>query len=287
MKKKTKIIILGGSSFVGIHLSNLLKKEFKITSTFFKQKIKLSKLIETYKFNFKDKIFFNKLKKFDVIIHLATQKELLSQKKNFKYEKLFFNKITDYCIKENKNFIYLSSSLVYKNKKKNYETSKKLDHHKNEYINSKIIFDKIIINKIEKGLKVLMLRIPSIYGTKLENIKLINLNKKNLLLNKTINFYRSKNNYIRFVHVDDICKVIKKSIKLNITGVYNLESGENIKIFNIIKFLQKNLKSKSKIKITNKNINSISFPNLEIMKIKKIFNIIPKKKFISLLRKIK
>ena len=50
MKKKTKIIILGGSSFVGIHLSNLLKKEFKITSTFFKQKIKLSKLIETYFF---------------------------------------------------------------------------------------------------------------------------------------------------------------------------------------------------------------------------------------------
>ena len=287
MKKKTKIIILGGSSFVGIHLSNLLKKEFKITSTFFKQKIRLSKLIETHKFNFKDKTFFNKLKKFDFIIHLATQKELLSQKKNFKYEKLFFNKITDYCIKENKNFIYLSSSLVYKNKEKNYETSKKLDHHKNEYINSKIIFDKIIINKIEKGLKVLMLRIPSIYGTKLENIKLINLNKKNLLLNKTINFYRSKNNYIRFVHVDDICKVIKKSIKLNITGIYNLESGENIKIFNIIKFLQKNLKSKSKIKITNKNINSISFPNLEIMKIKKIFNIIPKKKFISLLRKIK
>ena len=287
MKKKTKIIIFGGSSFVGIHLSNLLKKEFKITSTFFKQKIRLSKLIETHKFNFKDKTFFNKLKKFDFIIHLATQKELLSQKKNFKYEKLFFNKITDYCIKENKNFIYLSSSLVYKNKEKNYETSKKLDHHKNEYINSKIIFDKIIINKIEKGLKVLMLRIPSIYGTKLENIKLINLNKKNLLLNKTINFYRSKNNYIRFVHVGDICKVIKKSIKLNITGVYNLESGENIKIFNIIKFLQKNLESKSKIKITNKNINSISFPNLEIMKIKKIFNIIPKKKFISLLRKIK
>ena len=287
METETKIIILGGSSFVGLSLVNLLKKNFKITSTYYKKKIKSSIAINRYKFDFKNQFFFTKLKNFDIIIHLATQKKLLTQKNYLKDETLFLEKITNYCLKKNKKLIYLSSSLVYSGKNNNSETSKKITFHKNEYINTKLCFDKIISNKIKLGLKVLMLRVPSIYGTNLENINMISLIKKKLLSNKKINFYKSSSNNIRFVYVEDICKVIKKSIKLKINGIYNLESGENIKILNIIKYLKNKLKSKSKIKIINKKIDNIIYPNLNIMKIKKIFKITPQQKFMLLLRKIK
>lgn len=285
-KKKISIIIIGGTSFVGKNLINLLKKKFDLAITFFKKKINLPKYISIYKFSFENKNFLNKLDKFDIIIHLATQKKLLS-KKNLNNEILFFDRITDYCLNKEKKFIYLSSSLIYKKKIINDEASEKINCHENKYVNLKVYFDQLILKKKELGLKVLMLRVPSVYGPNLTNVGIVNLSKKKLLLNKTVNFFKPVSNSIRLVYINDICKVIKKSINLKINGVYNLESGENIKVIDIIKCLKKKLKSKSKINVINEQIKNINYPKLNILKIKNTFRIVPQKKFMNLLNKIK
>ena len=264
-----------------------LKKYFHLTSTFFNTKNKFLDKIENIKFNFRKSQSIQRFGNFDVIIHLATQKKLLENKKYFEFEKLFLDKITNYCLKKNIKFIYVSTSLVYKKKNNNNENSEKIFSHKDQYIKSKIIFDRIIQNKMELGLKALMLRIPSIYSSKLDEINLVRLNKNKLKNNEIINFYKSTSNNIRFVYLGDLSRIIKKSIKLNINGIYNLESGEDIRIIDIINTLKKKFKSNSRIKTIKKNISNLHYPVLNIKKVKKKFNFVPQKKFNFFLEKIK
>lgn len=287
MKKKEKILIIGGSSFVGNFLILSLRRYFQLTSTFFNTKNKFLDKVRNIKFNFQKIHSIQSFGNFDVIIHLATQKNLLQNKKYFKFEKLFLDKITNYCLKKNIRFIYISTSLVYKKNNNNNENCPKTFSHKNHYIKSKIIFDRMIQNKMELGLKALMLRIPSIYSSKLDQIKLVRLIKNKLENNEIINFYKSTSNNIRFVYLGDISKIIKKSIKLNINGIYNLESGENIRIIDIINILKKKLKSNSKIKTIKRKIDNLDYPFLNIKKIKRDFDFVPQKKFNFFLEKIK
>tara|TARA_B100000989_G_scaffold294175_1_gene272765 strand:- start:5720 stop:6583 length:864 start_codon:yes stop_codon:yes gene_type:complete len=287
MRKKEKILIIGGSSFIGSYLILSLKKYFQLTFTYHNTKVEFSNKVENLKFNFRNNLSLEKFANFDVIIHLATQKKLLKNKNHLNFEKIFLEKITGYCKKKNIKFIYISTSLIYKNKHHNDENSIKISSHRNQYIKSKIIFDRIIENKIEFGLKALMLRIPSIYSSELDKISLIKSHKEKLKNNETINYYKSSSNSIRFIYLSDLSKIIKKSIKLDIDGIYNLESGENIKIIEIIENLKKKLRSNSKIKIIKRNINSVNYPILNIEKIKKKFDFEPQKKFIFFLKKIK
>jgi nucleoside-diphosphate-sugar epimerase len=100
--KKKKLLIIGGSGLVGISLIKKLRTRYKIIATFFKSKPKRFKYVQWVKLDFSkesSKIYKNN---FYAIIHLATQKHLVSSSKALSAEISFFKKIVNYCEKKKK-----------------------------------------------------------------------------------------------------------------------------------------------------------------------------------------
>ena len=105
------------------------------------------------------------------------------------------------------------------------------------------------------------------YGKNDKRKKLITVLKKNIINNKETKII-SKNLYINLLNVTDIISgisiLLKKKIK---PGKYSLINKETIKIIDLIKQLQKELKFKAKIKWLSTNIirekifNYDSLPN--------------------------
>ncbi len=277
-----KVFVTGGSGFVGKSIIKYLKRSFKITASYNNKKPKNNN-VKWINLRFGEKKNLKLFEKFDAIIHLATSKSKVGSKKDFLMEKIFLKKICEFCLIKNKPFIFLSSTIIYKNRSKNKESSQIRIKHKNPYINSKINFEKIVRKNFKKGLKALILRVPSVYDNNLNNIKFIEKIKNKLVLNEKVIFHKPTNIKTRFIHVEDISKIIKYSLKLNCYGVYNLESKESFRILDIIKKLKKKIKSKSQIMIVNKKFENLFFPEVSNFKIRRNFKIVPQKKFMSLL----
>ena len=56
-----------------------------------------------------------------------------------------------------------------------------------------------------------------------------------------------------FVHVDDVCRAIIKSLNLNGLNILNIGSSKDIKIITVAKLISKELKSKKKIILSMQN----------------------------------
>ena len=271
-----KVLITGGSGFVGKSIIKYLKGSFKITASYNNKKPKNNN-VKWINLRFGKNKNLKLFEKFDAVIHLATSKSKIDSKDDFLMEKIFLKKICKFCLTKNKPFIFLSSTIIYKNRSKNKESSQIRIKHNNPYINSKINFEKIVRKNFKKGLKALILRVPSVYDDNLNNIKFIEKIKNKLISNKKIVFYKPTNVKTRFIHVEDISKIIKDSLKLNYYGVYNLESKESFRILDIIKKLKKKVKSKSQISIVNKKFENLIFPEVSNFKIRRNFKIVPQK----------
>jgi len=126
-RKKTKKVALvtGGCGFIGCHLvERLLKNRFEVViidnlSSGKKINIKeTKKMVRTY-YSSVQKIKLSKIKRPDVVFHLAAQASVpLSCKRMYHSSKnnlLSSIKMIEFCCKENIPFVYASSSAVYGN----------------------------------------------------------------------------------------------------------------------------------------------------------------------------
>ena len=267
------IIITGSNGFIGSNLVNSLSKTNKlilllrIKNNSKKIKHTLNKNI-SYKYFNNNNDLKNILKKIKAswLIHCAThyikdhQPNDISKIINSNIE--FGTILLDnFKIMGIENFINLSTVWEDYNGVKN--------NPNNLYSAAKQAFEKIInyyqINNLKINFYNLML--SDTYGKNDKREKLITVLKKNIINNKETKII-SKNLYINLLNVTDIVSgisiLLKKKIK---PGKYSLINKETIKIIDLIKQLQKELKFKAKIKWLSTNIirekifNYDSLPN--------------------------
>lgn len=260
-----KVAITGSSGFIGKHLIKFLKKKKKIAVIPFSRKKKNYQLIKDY-----SKIE----KKYDFLIYLSEDANSLL------YNLLKKNEILKYknTIKKLSNLykdrlIYFSSASMYSDKHKgNIKENYKI------YPNSLYSRNKIECEKIVKRNNGIILRLTNIIGKNMANRNVITtvlnqLKKKEIVI-------QNKFPVRDFLHVDDLLKLIFKIIKKPKSGIFNVGSGNGIKIYDLAKAILKRTNKKKKIISMEKKFK-FSRKVLDIKKVSKNFGWSPKIKILS------
>ena len=270
-----KILITGGTGFIGKNLLDyFLKKKYFIYAILRKSKknIKFSKEHKINK-NFKSIIFsdiYDLRKqllnyKIDYVFHAATHyvKKHKSSDINKIIESniLFPTVIIDLlCNKKINKFINFGTVWQHYNNKK--------DHAYNLYASSKQAFNKIFNyyrNQFPKT-KFYNLLISDTFGKNDKRKKLIPIIIKNYNKKNTVNI--PKNLSINLVNVKYIINVIENIINKNIKpDTYVIKNKKNLKIFDLINYLNQKLNKEIKINWTKKkstNEKIINFKKINI-----------------------
>ena len=272
-----KILITGATGFIGNNLLNyFLKKKYFIYVILRKSK-KNIKFDQEYKINknFKSIIFsdiYNLKKqllnyKIDYVVHAATH--YVKKHKSSDISKIIVSNILFptiiidlLCNKTIKKFINFGTVWQHHNNKK--------DHAYNLYASSKQAFNKILDyyrNQFPK-IKFYNLLISDTFGKNDKRKKLIPTIVKNYNKEKTV--YIPKNLSINLVNVKYIIKIIENILKKNIKpDTYVIKDNKNLKIFDLINYLNQKLNKKIKINWTKNKVTDEKIINFKTINFNK------------------
>ena len=260
-----KVLIFGNLGYVGKALESTLNKEYEIhgfDNNYFNNtifgKLKLKKQIfgdvrKIKKFNFKN---------YYAIIYLAA---ISNDPIGEKYKKSTFEINTDaaYEIAKNakkagvKKFIYASSCSVYGKSHDKIQNEKSKCNPLTNYAKSKFKAEKKLKDIANNKFKIFCFRFPTAcgYSNNFRNDLVLNDFAISAKKNSKIILKSDGKAYRPFIHVMDMAKVIKWSLKKNINNYVILNVGQkklNLKIIDCAKIIN-SIFPNSKIVINSKN----------------------------------
>jgi len=286
------ILLTGSTGYIGSHITHIFeKKKINYIGIDNLSKSSIKNIINKKRFLKLDYGNENKVIKLlannpiTTVIHGAAYAYVLEGEKR---KKIYFNnnvkkskKFINECIKKKiQNFIFLSSSNVYKdsNKKKNENSKIRISEIKNNYGKTKFLIEKFLISKKKKFKNLIILRLFNIAGyiknlkysekTIDKNLRIFPLIFKKINRKKTIFIYiKNKNNRFiypkrDYLHINDLLNLIIKIIrKLNIIDkkeIYNVGMGFNYSLNEILSLILKRLPTniKKNLKLKFKKIDS-------------------------------
>ena len=279
MKHKKKILIVGGTGFIGYHLAKYcLKKKWFITS-FSKNNPKKDRKLKKVKY-IKGDLFKNKdLKKlnynFDYVVNLGGYVDHSNIKKTYNSHYIGCKKLVNYFLKKKiKFFVQMGSSGEYgisaSPQKENLKCKPLTIYNKAKYLASNYLIE---INK-KKKFPAVILRLYQAYGPGQDINRLIPIVIDACLKNKKFPCSSGKQ-YRDYVHVEDVVRAIFLCLenKKAEGEIINIGSGKPIKIKKLILFIKKIIKGGQpmfgKIKFRKDELLKI-FP--DINKAKNILN---------------
>lgn len=290
-----KILVVGGTGFIGSHLiDNLLKNRFKVESISFKKR-NIKNKAKFFFIDLSKKIKINVIKKINpnIIVYAASLDHFDAEKKFNKGHQIGYlsliNLLNSQFIKKKlKKIIFLSTAQVYRNYcKENININSEI-FPKNAYSLFHIQAENYLqYFSYKNSINTICLRIANGYGEPIFNKTnswriVINDFCLQAFKNNSININSNPNDYRNFINVKDIAKEIVLHIKKqNNTNfiIKNIGSNKNLRIITLAKII----KSKFQI-IMSKNIN-INYKNKKNSKIKMYkfkINNLSKKKMISI-----
>lgn len=246
-----KILLTGSSGFIGFNIINSFSEKFQFYIIVRKKPLKKflkRQNITVIKFS-SYKNLDTKLKKLrvDTVIHCAThyvKNHEFSDIKKFCNSNLLFGNIILENLEIMKVKKFINFSTVWE------DSNAKKDNIKNLYAAYKKSFG-IILSYYQKNLKKVNfyeLMVSDTFGNHDNRKKLITTLKKNYFRNKS-SIIVSRNLYMNLLNVLDINNAISLIVKKNIAPKkYLLTNNFYIKIFNLVKLLNKQNKKKFKVK---------------------------------------
>tara|TARA_B100000965_G_scaffold397816_1_gene414929 strand:- start:375 stop:1310 length:936 start_codon:yes stop_codon:yes gene_type:complete len=289
LNKNNKILIVGGTGFIGCHLAKLCVRKkfnvFSISKSPPKKKRKIKKVKYLYCDISKKNILRKKLKKLskiDFLVNLGGdvdhknfRKTYLSHYKGSKnLSEVFLNK-------KLKKFVQIGSSMEYGHNKSPQSEKKKCNPLSN-YGKAKYLATKNLINLFLKyKFPAIILRPYQIYGPRQDFNRLIPFVITNCKKNKNFSC-SSGRQYRDFLFVKDFVEAIFKCLKSNkeFNGqIFNIGYGEPYNLKKLINLIRNQIKLGNpvygKIRL-RKEENLVTYPNIK--KAKKLLNWLPKTK---------
>jgi len=307
-KIKENILVTGSAGFIGFHLaSKLVKKNVNIINIdnlndYYDVSLKKKRISHLKKFfkNEKKKFILKKIDiynkkailkifkkyKFTKVIHLAAQAGVRYSFINPRiYAETnligFFNILEGCRIYKVKNLIFASSSSV-------YGESKKFPYKENEILNTPLQFyaSTKLSNEIMSysysmlyNINIIGLRFFTVYGPwGRPDMAYFSFTKK-ILDGKVIEVFNNGKHFRDFTFIDDIIKgilltIFKKPKKKY--QIFNIGYGKPTKLMDLIKYLEKFLDKKAKIKYLNKQKGDMDKTFSSIDSLKKLYGYKPK-----------
>jgi len=286
-KIKNRIIITGGSGFIGSHLIEALKKNGYKNLVVIDKNKPTDKNISFIKGDFSaNKILRNTIKNNDIIVHLACSTIPSTSEQN-KEKDIMENVIGAVRLLENcrgkklKNFIFLSSGGTVYGKINRPAEETDAPQPINAHGLMKYLIEKYIeIHHRLYGLNYTIVRASNPYGRKVVGgIKqgVIDVLLKKTTDNQLIEIWGDGKVVRDYFHIDDLTALLVKIIKkpaLNQT--INVGSGHGISINNLLKIIKKITGKKLKIKYLPGRGFDLPYNILNINKAKKLYGWRPK-----------
>jgi nucleoside-diphosphate-sugar epimerase len=289
LKTKKEILVVGGTGFLGYHLSKkCLKLGWKVTSLSTK-KPKKKRFLKNVNYIFCDISKKNSLKKiskknFTFVVNFGGYVDHSNAKKTFNSHFIGVVNLSNFFLKKNlQAFIQIGSGGEYGNKASPHtedNLSKKAP--KSNYYKAKFLATNYLLSLFkEKNFPATILRLYQAYGPKQDLNRFIPIIIDGCIRNKE--FPCSEGNQFRdFIYVDDVVDAIIKSLKSNNTKgeILNIGTGKPKKIKNIINSIKNKIKKGRPLfgKILLRKDEKMKFyPNIN--KSKKIINWYPKVNF--------
>ncbi len=290
---KKKIIIIGGSGFIG---TNILKKIDKnrnnVFSTSFKNKnYKRIKNIKYYKGNLKDLNFCRKITKSKdiVIMCAAVSSGAMVMQKNPMFhvdDNVLMNMNILKASSENKvkKFIFISSNTVYPVSKKAMSEKDVNYSLFNKYFNVgwMKIFSEKICQMYKNKMNILIVRPGNIFGPHdkfdLVRSKVVPSLIRKFEENKNVEVWGDGKDVKDFIYVVDFVTILLRLINMPFKFmILNVASGKSISLKKIIDFLSKIYKrDKKNIKFNFNKPTMIPVRRINIRKLKKLIKFKPK-----------
>lgn len=273
---KNKILIIGGTGFIGYHLGKKCLAKGWLVSSFSTSKPKKNRKLKKVDYitgNISNKKDLKKIKGyFDYVVNLGGH---VDHKNKIKTIKSHFNGCKNlanfFQKKKIKAFIQMGSSGEYgKIQSPHYE--KYLGKPKSHYASSKLKATKFLIKLFrQKNFPVIILRLYQAYGPNQSINRLIPIIIYNSILDRTFPCTEGKQ-YRDFVYIDDVVNAIMKcfNTRKKIFGqIFNLGSGKPQKVKKIIQLISSLIKKGNpqfgKLKMRKDETLKI-FPNINKIK---------------------
>ena len=274
-----KYLITGAAGFIGFHLTKKLieKKIFVIgidnLNNYYDKSLKINRLkilkkSKYFKFikldisDFKNLNFVFKKNKINKVINLAAYAGVnYSLKHPEKY--IFTNEIGFFNILELvkkykvKKLFFASSSSVYGLNNLPFKETQNTDAPISLYAATKKNNEVLAYYYSKQfNINIIGIRFFTVYGPYGRPDLSIFKFCKQILSNKKLKLFNKGNNYRDFTYIDDLIDNLLKLLdiknKKNFFKILNISSGKKIKIFDLVKLLEKKLQKKAKIILEKK-----------------------------------
>mgnify|MGYP001126690557 FL=1 len=284
--KKIKVLIAGGTGFIGYHLAKAcLKKKWIVTSLSLNKPKKIRKLKKVRylvcDISKKKNITDNIKGHYDYVFNFAGYVDHKSKNKNFNSHFLGCKNLAKFFInKKLKRFIQIGSSIEYGKKlspQKENNISKRIAN--SSYGQAKLLSTNYLLDLFKKKLfPSTILRLYLVYGPHQDANRVIPITILNCLNNRK--FPCSEGiQYRDFIYVDDLINVIFKVLdnENTIGEIYNIGAGKPVMIRTLIQMIKRITKKGTplygKLKFRKDEIKKL-YP--DISKIKKKIKWAPK-----------